>query len=37
MNPQAVYADALQEYDMGCYDKAHDLFSLLSTELPNSA
>lgn len=34
MNPQAVYADALQEYDMGRYDKAHDLFSLLSTELP---
>lgn len=34
MNPQAVYADALQEYEMGRYDKAHDLFALLSTELP---
>jgi predicted Zn-dependent protease len=34
MNPQALYADALAEYEMGHYEKAQDLFSLLSTELP---
>ncbi|MGD0664257.1 MAG: hypothetical protein ABSA17_00815 [Rhabdochlamydiaceae bacterium] len=34
MDHQAIYTDALQEYEMGNYDKAHDLFSLLSIELP---
>ncbi len=34
MNHQAVYTEAVQEYEEGHYQKAHDLFSLLSTELP---
>jgi tetratricopeptide (TPR) repeat protein len=34
MNHQALYSEAALEYDGGHYDKAHDLFSLLSTQLP---
>lgn len=31
---QALYSEAVQEYDAGHYDKAHDFFCYLSTELP---
>lgn len=31
---QALYSEAVQEYEAGHYDKAHDLFCHLSTELP---
>ncbi len=34
MNPQALYTDAITEYENGDYEKAHGLFSLLSTQLP---
>jgi tetratricopeptide (TPR) repeat protein len=34
MNPEALYTSAVTEYELGRFDKAHDLFSLLSTELP---
>jgi len=34
MNAQAVYLNALSEYEAGKYDQASDLFCLLSEELP---
>ena len=34
MSLQTLYTDALREYEMGHYEKAHDLFSCLSTEVP---
>lgn len=34
MNLQDVYTQAVSEYELGRYDKAHDLFSQLSTALP---
>jgi type III secretion system low calcium response chaperone LcrH/SycD len=34
MSLQTLYADAVQEYEVGHYEKAHDLFSSLSTEMP---
>lgn len=34
MNLQDVYTQAVSEYELGHYEKAHDLFSGLSTALP---
>lgn len=34
MKPEALYSEAVTEYEAGHYDKAHDLFSALSMELP---